>query len=344
MPDAADARRRVGEIPLDEVLLEADRLENLRAAIALQRRDAHLGHHLQHALVQRLDVVLDRLLVGDARQHSAADHVVERLERQIRVHRPGAVADEQRQMMHFARFAGLDDERRAIARALADEMVVHACGREQARNRRELHVHAAVRQDDDRVALFDRLARAPLQILERARQTGAAGVGVEQHRQRHGLESALADMAQPRELVVVDDGRLHLDLTARLGPRLQQIRLGADRRAHRRHQLFANRVERRVRHLREQLREVVVEQPRLVRQHGERRVRAHRPDRLFAVLRHRRQQNLQILLGVAEGALPIQHRVVIGQRQKRRRLEVFERHHVLARATRRTAARMRDRA
>ena len=136
-------------------------------------------------------------------------------------------------------------------------------------------------------------------------------------------------MAQPRQLLVVHDGRLHLDLVARLGPRLQEIRLGPDRGAHRRHQLLANRVERRVRDLREQLREVVVQQPRPVRQHGQRSVGAHRADRLFAVQRHRREQNLQILLRVSEGALPVQHRVVIGQRQQRRRLQVFERNHVL---------------
>ena len=238
---------------------------------------------------------------------------------------------------------GLDDERRAIARPLAHQVVVHTRRGQQARNRRELHVHAAVRQDDDRVALFDRLARPPLQILERARQAGAARLGVEEHRQRHRLEAALVDMAQPRQLVVVDDGRLHLDLAARLGPGLQEIRFGPDRGAHRRHQLFANRVERRVRDLREQLREVVVQQPRLVRQHGERGVGAHRPDRLFAVHRHRREQNLQILLRVPERALPVQHRVVIGQRQERRRLQVFERDHVLVqpvgvRVTRRKVA------
>ena len=55
--DAADARRRPREVAVDERLLEADRLEDLRAAVALQRRDAHLGHHLEDALVERLDVV-----------------------------------------------------------------------------------------------------------------------------------------------------------------------------------------------------------------------------------------------------------------------------------------------
>ena len=59
--DAADARRGVREVAIDERVLEADRLEDLRAAIALQRRDAHLRHHLENALVERADVVDDRL-------------------------------------------------------------------------------------------------------------------------------------------------------------------------------------------------------------------------------------------------------------------------------------------
>ena len=62
--DAADARRRPGEILVDDVLVQADGLEDLGAAVALDRRDAHLGHHLDHALVDRLDVVLDRLARG----------------------------------------------------------------------------------------------------------------------------------------------------------------------------------------------------------------------------------------------------------------------------------------
>ena len=46
----------------------------------------------------------------------------------------------------------------------------------------------------------------------------------------------------------------------------------------------------RVRHLREELLEVVVEQSRPVRQHRQRRVVAHRADRLDAVARHRLEQ------------------------------------------------------
>ncbi len=40
--DAADARGGVCEVAVDEVLRQADRLEDLGASVALQRRDAHL--------------------------------------------------------------------------------------------------------------------------------------------------------------------------------------------------------------------------------------------------------------------------------------------------------------
>ena len=43
-------------------------------------------------------------------QQALADHVVERLEREIRIDGAAAVADEQREMMHLARFAGFEHE------------------------------------------------------------------------------------------------------------------------------------------------------------------------------------------------------------------------------------------
>ena len=50
-------RRRPGEVAVDDFLVEADRLEDLGAAVALDGGDAHLGHHLEDALVDRLDVI-----------------------------------------------------------------------------------------------------------------------------------------------------------------------------------------------------------------------------------------------------------------------------------------------
>ena len=60
-PDAFDARRGAGEIFLDQVLVQPDGFEDLRAAIALQRGDPHLREGLQQAFVDGLDVVLERL-------------------------------------------------------------------------------------------------------------------------------------------------------------------------------------------------------------------------------------------------------------------------------------------
>src|SRR5690606_30101539 len=44
------------EAALDDVVVQAERLEDLRALVGLQRRDAHLGHDLQHALGDALAV------------------------------------------------------------------------------------------------------------------------------------------------------------------------------------------------------------------------------------------------------------------------------------------------
>ena len=56
--DALDARGGAGEVVVDERLIEADGFKDLRAAIALQRADAHLGEGLEQALVDGLDEVL----------------------------------------------------------------------------------------------------------------------------------------------------------------------------------------------------------------------------------------------------------------------------------------------
>ena len=200
--DAADARRGPGEVLVDERLIEADRLEDLRAAVALQRRDAHLGHHLQDALVERLDVVLaPPASCVTPTSMPLPDHVVERLERQIRVDDAGAVAEQQRAVVHFARVARFDDQRAARPRALADEMMVHAGRREQARDRRAIAVGAAVRQDQDRVARFDRVAGALLQLLQRALEArrrparGSNSIGSVDRAERRARRRAAASRA-----------------------------------------------------------------------------------------------------------------------------------------------------
>ncbi|MNI10564.1 hypothetical protein D3C73_636810 [compost metagenome] len=89
---------------------------------------------------------------------------------------------------------------------------------------------------------------------------------------------------------------------------VQQVGLGADERHQRHHQLFADGVDGRVRDLREQLAEIVVERLGAVGQHGQRGVVAHRADHFLARGRHGFQDELVVFLGPAEGLLAVQQR------------------------------------
>ena len=119
------------------VVLEADRLEDLRAAVGLDRRDPHLGDRLEQALADRLDdVALGLVGVVDAGDAALGDQRVDRLEQQVRVDRARAVADQRREVVDLARLAGLEHEAGLQARALAHEVVVHRGHRQQRRDRR----------------------------------------------------------------------------------------------------------------------------------------------------------------------------------------------------------------
>ncbi len=107
--DSADAGRRVGEVRVDEFLVQANRFEDLRSAIAFQRRNSHLRHDFEHALGHGLVVVLDGRDVIDASEQVSPDHVVESFKRQIRIDGGSPVPDQQAEMMHFTRLAGFHE-------------------------------------------------------------------------------------------------------------------------------------------------------------------------------------------------------------------------------------------
>ena len=323
--DAADARGGPGEVFVDHVLAQAERLEHLRAAIALQRRDAHLRRDLDHALGRRLDEVLARRLVVDAGQQAFADHLVDGLERQVRVDRADAVADQQREVVHLARLARLQHQARARAQALADQVVVQPGHGHQRRDRREVLVDAAVAEDDDvDFFLLDQAPRHQAQLFHRLDQALLAAAHAEQDRQHADAQAGQVHAADAREFLVGDDRPLELEAAAVGRLRVEQVAFRAQARLGRGDDLLADAVDRRVGDLREQLLEVVVQQARLVRQHRQRRVVAHRADRLDAVARHRRQHDALVLEGVAEGHLPLQQRVGVGLRQLRRLRQVVD--------------------
>ncbi len=209
--------------------------------------------------------------------------------------------------MHLADVARLDQQPDLGAGLLADQVVVDRAGEQQRRDRRQLLGRVAVGEHDDPGAVRDRLADLGADLVDPGGHRAATALDVVEAAGDVALEarhvSVAVDVPDLGEVVVGEDRERQHDLAAGRRGRVQQVRLGADRAGQRGHQLLADRVERRVGHLGEQLREVVEEQPWLVAEGRDRGVGAHRAERLAAGVGHRREQDPQLLLGVAEDLL-----------------------------------------
>ena len=216
--------------------------------------------------------------------------------------------------MDLAGIAGLGDEAHLGAGLLPDQVVVDGGGEQQGRDRRVDIVGVAVRQHDDAGAVVDGLAdlgadavQGPLQRQATARHAVQAG-------HHHGLEpsevSVEVDVDDLGQLVVADDrvGQHHLAAARRAGS--EQVALRPDRGAERGHQFLPDGVQRRVGDLGEELLEVVEQQAGPLGQHRDGGVGPHRADGLVPGPGHRGDDDLQLLVGVAEHLLAAADAVV----------------------------------
>ena len=231
-------------------------------------------------------------------------------------------------MVHLARLARLDHEPDRGAQALADQVMMHGRAAEQRRNRNAIGAGAAVRQDDDVDAVAHRLLGLRAERVERRLHAGRAVLGRARGVERQRLELLIADLGDRADFLQVRVGEDRLAHFQPLGVRqafeIEQVRPRADDRNEAHDELLADRIDRRVRHLREILLEIGEQQLRLVRQRRDRRVVAHRADRLLALRRHRRHQHPQVFLGVAEGLLAIEQREVRQRSPRRRGRQLFQ--------------------
>ena len=122
--DSAEARDRAREVALDELVRQADGLEDLRAAVGAHRRHAHLGHDLEQALAQGLHEIAHGLLRGDPGEDLAVDEVLHGLHREVGIDGRGPVAHQQSGVMDLPDVTRFDDERRLGARLATHEMVM----------------------------------------------------------------------------------------------------------------------------------------------------------------------------------------------------------------------------
>ena len=129
------------------------------------------------------------------------------------------------------------------------------------------------------------------------------------------IAAHLRDRADLFQVVIGEDRLAHFEaLGVRHAFEVEQIRPRPDDRDQAHHQFFADRIDRRVGDLREVLLEIGEQRLRLVRQRRNRRVVAHRADRFLAGRGHRRHQELEVFLRVAEGLLAIEQRQVRDRR------------------------------
>ena len=145
---------------------------------------------------------------------------------------------------------------------------------------------------------------SPQAPLEAVPATGHGVQARDPHAGEARLVAVVVDVQDLGQLVVVDHRERQDDLAAVRRGRLEDVALGADDAGQRGHDLLADGVQRRVRDLREELGEVVEDHARSRREDGDRRVGAHRADRLGSGAGHRLDDDAQLLLGVAEGLLP----------------------------------------
>ena len=308
--DPLDAGVGPGEVAVDHLLPDADRLEDLRAAVRLEGRDAHFRHHLHDPLHHRLVVVVVGLFESEVGQHPLADQVAEALVDHVRVDGVGAVPEQQAEVVDLARLPRLDGDARPRPLAGADQVVVQPGYRQQRRYRGQALVEAAVGEDQDGCAAVDRRLGRGEQLVEGLPHALLPRLGGKQDLQLAGLHPGPVDPLESGHLGVGQDGPRQAELAAALRLGLEEVPLRPQGGLGRGDQLLPDRVDGRVGDLREQLLEVAEQRLRPVGQHRQRRVVPHRADRPDGVAGHRHQVDAQVLEGEPEHLLPAQDLLV----------------------------------
>ena len=294
---------RPGKVLVNQILIQTDGLKNLRPPVALHRGNAHLGHYLEQALFVGLEIVFHGIIGIRPVQLAAFRQILHRVQSQIGIDRPGPIAQEQAEVMHFPGFSGLYHQADFGALALPDEVMVDGGGSQQAGNRRLGRVQFPVGQDDQGATLGNGLGRGGAQFIQ-SRFQGIRPLGVKKDGQGDGAQARGVQAADLRQFPASQQRGMEFQLAAVFRRFGEKIPLAADKGFEGSYQFLPDGVEGRIGHLREQLLEIVEQQLILFRQHRQRGVVAHRPYGLVAAGGHGRGQHPQFLVGIAKGPLP----------------------------------------
>mmetsp|Transcript_6889 Transcript_6889/g.18757 ORF Transcript_6889/g.18757 Transcript_6889/m.18757 type:complete len:1126 (+) Transcript_6889:86-3463(+) len=310
---AADTGDGTLEGDVDHLGSDAVALQNLCAVVRGEERDAHLGEDFLQSLVHRRLVVALHVGDGHVGHLAALDGVLNLggpaplaagLEREPRVHRGGAKADEAREVMGGKRRRRLHDDGRSGSEANLDEVVVNRTHREHGRDRGHRRVAAIGPVGDDHRlgSVGDRLLGGGAEIRDSLGHLALPA--------RSGVTRGDADGG---ELLEPHDGldvlvEEHRGLDVHRGDVLralvvQEVTLGAQGHLEGHDEPFAEGINRRVGDLRESLLEVIVEEMGPAGEHRHGGIVTHRPRGLHAVGSHGLDDHGHILGGVPGGGL-----------------------------------------
>ena len=205
-PDPADPAHRAGEISVDQVLSQPDRLENTGGLIGLDRGDPHLGRDLDDAAQKGRVVVLDRrviILVQDPQ----IDHLPDALVGQVGTDGPGAEAQQGRHLVDIPGLAALQDQGDGRAPLGQHQVLLNAGDRQQGGDGHVVFVHAPVGQDDDVAAGGRRPVHRDIELVQ---GPGQGCVFVIQEGYILCLESGLVQVADLQQIDPGQDGVVDL--------------------------------------------------------------------------------------------------------------------------------------
>ena len=213
----------------------------------------------------------------------------------------GSIAKQQGGMHHLSYLAAFHDDGGLDALAHGDKIMVYGADSEKRRNGSVLAVDVAVGENDIVYALIHALFCFPAQIVKGAAKTAFAFLHIEEHRQLHGVESLVADIAKQVELGI---GEHRLWQAHHLAVALVRCKDSAthptDVFCKRHYQLLTDWVDGRVGDLCELLTEIIEQQLRTLAQYGERRVITHGCHRLLALGTHRYDGVLDVFFSETE--------------------------------------------
>ena len=160
-------------------------------------------------------------------------------------------------MHYLARLSRFGDERNLSARFFPDQQVVHRGKRQETWDGGVVFIDTAIGKNQQTISRSHRQRRSLAQFIKRALQSGFSLACAEERGQRGSKQISSRHATQLFQLAIGQQGVLQLQHVAILRACLENVALAANVADERHHHFFANGIDWRIRHLCEQLFEVI---------------------------------------------------------------------------------------